>query len=133
LYNKSKNLKGKVMRVAISAVDNNLDAQVDPRFGRAGYFLIVDTDSMEFESISNPNINAMGGAGIQSAQLVIDKDVVSVLTGKCGPKAFEVFQKAGIKIYEDIEGSVREAIRTFQSKKLSPSEMAGGKPHMSIS
>jgi predicted Fe-Mo cluster-binding NifX family protein len=131
-YNKSKNLKGKAMKVAVSAVDNNLDAQVDPRFGRAGYFLIIETDSLVYESIENPNVNALGGAGIQSAQLVIDKGITSVLTGKCGPKAFEVFQKAGISIYEDIEGSVREAVKTFQSDKLSPSQIAGGKPHMSV-
>jgi len=117
------------MKVAVSAVDNNLDAQVDPRFGRAGFLLIIDSDSMEYESITNPNVNALGGAGIQSAQLVIDKGVKSVLTGKCGPKAFEVFKTAGIDIYEDIEGSVSEAIRAFQTDQLSPSEVPGGKSH----
>ena len=120
------------MKVAVSASENSLDARVDPRFGRAGFFIIVDSDSMEYESISNPNVNALGGAGIQSAQLVINKGVTSVLTGKCGPKAFEVFKTAGIKIYEDVSSSVREAIQSLKKEQLNPSEYPGGTPHKPV-
>jgi predicted Fe-Mo cluster-binding NifX family protein len=121
-------MKGIVMKVAVSAIENNLDSQVDPRFGRATYFLIVDSDSLDFESIKNPNINALGGAGVQSAQLVINNGAKSVLTGKCGPKAFHVFEAAGIKIYEDVEGTAREAVTALHKNQMLPSKMPGGKP-----
>ena len=116
------------MKVAVSAVDNNLDAQVDSHFGRAAFYLIVESESMTFEYIANPNVNARGGAGIQSAQLVIDKGVRSLLTGKCGPNAFEVLKTAGINIYENFQGTVREAIQAFQSDQVVPSYEPGGKP-----
>ena len=116
------------MKVAVSAVDKNLDAQVDSHFGRAAFYLIVESESMTFEYIANPNVNARGGAGIQSAQLVIDKGVRSLLTGKCGPNAFEVLKTAGINIYENFQGTVREAIQAFQSDQVVPSYEPGGKP-----
>lgn len=119
------------MKVAVSTVQPQLDALVDPRFGRAAYYIIIDPDSMKYESIPNPNINSLGGAGIQSAQFVINKGVKSVLTGKCGPKAFAVFESAGIKIYEDIDGTAREAIKAFRNDQITFSKIPGGKPDRS--
>jgi predicted Fe-Mo cluster-binding NifX family protein len=109
------------MKIALSTLQNNLDAQVDTRFGRAPYFLIVDTGSMEYEVVINQNLNATGGVGIQSAQLLADKGVKAVLTGKCGPKAFRVFAEAEIEIYEDVSGTVREAVESFGNELLRPS------------
>ena len=117
------------MKVAVSAVENKLDARVDPRFGRAAYFLVVDSDSLEYESIPNPNIDAFGGAGIQSAQLVINHGAKAVFTGKCGPKAFQALESAHIKIYEDVDSTAREAILAFQNNQITPSKMPGGKPN----
>lgn len=75
------------MKIAISATGPSLDAEVDPRFGRCQYFLIIDPDTMEFEAIDNTNKMASGGAGIASAQAVAQKGVQVVLTGNCGPNA----------------------------------------------
>ena len=63
------------MRICITSEGDNLDSKVDPRFGRCRYFVIIDTDTIEFEAICNPNIDAMGGAGIQSGQLISEKKV----------------------------------------------------------
>jgi len=78
----------------------------------------VDTDSSEFEAIQNPNIEAMGGAGIQSAQLVASKQVKAVLTGNVGPNAFQTLSAAGIDIYTGVSGSVKEAIEAYKLGEL---------------
>ena len=103
------------MKVAISATGNTLDSMVDPRFGRAAWFLIVDTNSKQLiEAIDNTTgKEAAHGAGISAAALVADKGVKAVLTGRVGPKAMPVLDKAGVRAVNDISGSVQEAISNF--------------------
>lgn len=107
------------MKVAVSAQKDHLDSPTDPRFGRAPYFLIVDTESLDYKAISNPNVNAVGGAGIQSAQLVIKQGVESVITGSCGPNAYRVLRAADMEVYEGAKGSVKEAIQAYKNGQLS--------------
>ena len=102
------------MIICISSQGNTLDSQVDPRFGRCQYFIIVDTDTLEFESVENPNIDAMGGSGIQSGQLIASKNVKAVLTGNVGPNAFQTLQAVGIEVITGISGSVKEAIEKYK-------------------
>ena len=66
------------MKICVTAQGNNLDSQVDPRFGRCPYFIIVDPQTLEYEALENPNAVVGGGAGIQSGQLVAGKDVKAV-------------------------------------------------------
>ena len=103
------------MKVAISATGNSLDSMVDPRFGRAAWFLIVDTDSKQLiEAIDNTTgKEAAHGAGISAAALVADKGVKAVLTGRVGPKALPVLDKAGVRAVNDVSGSVQDAIGNF--------------------
>jgi predicted Fe-Mo cluster-binding NifX family protein len=108
------------MRIAITAMGQDLDAQVDPRFGRAKYFVIADKDGKLLETVDNSaNINAMQGAGIQAAKVLADKSVDVLLTGHCGPNAFRTLQAAGIKVGVDQSGSVRQAIERFQNDQVS--------------
>ena len=108
------------MKIAITSTGTDLNSNVDPRFGRPPYFLIVDTDTMQFEAIENPNVDAMGGAGIQSAQLVANKGVAAVLTGSCGPNAFQTLQAAGVKVITGVVGTVNEAIQRYKLGQLNP-------------
>ncbi|MGB9005440.1 MAG: NifB/NifX family molybdenum-iron cluster-binding protein [Candidatus Aminicenantales bacterium] len=103
------------MKIAVSASAPDLDGSVDPRFGRCSYFLIVDPETMEFEAVENPYINASGGAGIQAAQLVAGKDVQAVLTGSCGPNAFQTLKAAGLKVIVGVTGSIKNAARSYMS------------------
>lgn len=102
------------MKICITSQGNNLDAQVDPRFGRCQYFIIVDPETMEFEAVKNPSINATGGAGTNSAQLIASKGAEIVLTGDVGPNASRTLESAGIKIVTGITGSVKDAIEKYK-------------------
>jgi len=103
------------MKIAISATGPTLDADVDPRFGRCQYFIIADPDTMEFESLENTNAMAGGGAGISTAQTIAGKGVQTVLTGNCGPNAFQVLSAAGIQVITGVSGKVKDAIQTYKS------------------
>jgi len=103
------------MKIAVSASSPGLDGQVDPRFGRCPYFLIIDPESMDFEAVENPYVSASGGAGIQAAQLVAGKGVEAVLTGSCGPNAFQTLNAAGVKVVVGVSGTVRETTRDYAS------------------
>ena len=102
------------MKICITSEGGSLDSKVDPRFGRCQYFIIADTDTLEFEAIVNPNIESMGGAGIQSAQLVSSKQVKAVVTGNVGPNAFQTLETAGIEIFTGASGTVKEAIEKYK-------------------
>jgi len=106
------------MKLCASATGNDLGATVDPRFGRCQYFIFVESDTMEFESIANPAFTAGGGAGIQAAQLVVNKGAAIVLTGNVGPNAFQALQAAGIKIVTGISGTVKEAVEKFKKGEV---------------
>lgn len=106
------------MKICVSAVANSLDAQLDPRFGRCPYFVIVDLESMQFEAIPNNASGAMGGAGIQAAQTIAGKGVTVLITGNVGPNAFQALSAAGIKIATGAFGTVRESVEKFKRGEL---------------
>ena len=107
------------MKIAVTSMGPSLDDNVEARFGRCPFFLIIDTDTMRFEAIENPNIALGGGAGIQSAQLMSEKGVTTVLTGNCGPKAYSVFGQAGIQVIVGVSGPVRNAVEQFNKGTFS--------------
>lgn len=108
------------MKIAVTSTGKNLDSEVDPRFGRAAYFLIVDTDSLEFEVVDNSdNTNAFRGAGIQAGATISNKGAEVLLTGFCGPNAFKTLAAANIRVASDISGTVREAVAAFKEGKVS--------------
>jgi predicted Fe-Mo cluster-binding NifX family protein len=102
-------------KIAVTSTGPTLEDTVESRFGRCAYFLIIDSDSLDFEPMENPNIMLGGGAGIQSAQLMANKGVSVVLTGNCGPNAFQTFGAAGIQVITGIGGRVRQAVERFKA------------------
>ncbi len=106
------------MKVAISSTGPNLDAQVDLRFGRCQYFVLVDDKEENFEFLDNEAAVLSGGAGLQAAQMIADADVKAVITGNIGPNAINVLKVAGIKAYHCGPGTVRKAIQKYQDGSL---------------
>jgi predicted Fe-Mo cluster-binding NifX family protein len=106
------------MKICITSQGNMLDSEVDPRFGRCAYFLIVNTDTMEFEAVENSSAQTMGGAGIQAGKFVLDKGVKAVLTGNVGPNAFQTLQAGGIEIITNVSGKVRDIVNQYKNGEL---------------
>ena len=96
------------MKIAITSKGKDLDAEMDPRFGRAVYFIVYDTDDGSFSVIDNEkNLNAERGVGVQAGQMVVSAGAGVLITGNCGPKAFRVLSTAGVKVYTGAEGTVK--------------------------
>jgi len=100
------------MKVCITATGNTVDAEVDPRFGRCSYFAFYDTDTKEVEFVENEWKEAMGGAGIQAAQFVVQKGVKKLVTGRVGPNAERVLKEAGIEI-SFASGKIKDIIESL--------------------
>jgi predicted Fe-Mo cluster-binding NifX family protein len=106
------------VKMCVSATSGSLDAQVDSRFGRCPYFVIVDSETMEFNSIVNDSSGAAHGAGIQAAQTVVNIGAKVVITGNVGPNAFNVLSATGIKIVTGASGSVKDAVEKYKNGQL---------------
>ena len=117
------------MKIAVSSKGPTLEDQVDPRFGRCPYFLIVNPVSLEFEALPNTSAELGGGAGIQSAQLVIEQGASVILTGSCGPNAVKVLEQGNVHIVTGVSGMVTQAVQQFAagSLKSSNTEPAAGR------
>ena len=109
------------MKIAVSATEAGLNAEVDPRFGRCQNFVIVDSETMQFEPVENAGGMSSGGAGIAAAQTIAGKGVQAVLTGHCGPNAFEVLAAAGIEVITGVSGKVEDAVKDYKAGKYESS------------
>jgi len=106
------------VKICVSATSGSLDANVDSRFGRCSYFVIADSETMEFKAVANDSSGAAHGAGIQAAQTVVNMGVKVVITGNVGPNAFNVLSATGIKIVTGASGSVKEAVEKYKKGEL---------------
>ena len=118
------------MIIAISSAGKNLDSNLDPRFGRAAYFIIVDTETMDYKAVENTqNLNLPQGAGIQAGKTIADQNVDALITGHCGPKAFKGLHSAGVKILTGAGGKVADAVEQFKNGKLAAASEADVEGH----
>lgn len=113
------------MKIAVTSTGTELDSDVDPRFGRAKYIIIVDSGAFDFEVLDNKeNVNALKGAGIQAASMISEKGAEVLLTGFCGPNAFKTLNAVNVGVANDATGSVREAVNAYLDGKLPLSDKA---------
>lgn len=117
------------MKIAVTAKGTDLEAAVDPRFGRCPYFLVVDSETLECTAVENPNQSAGGGAGIQAAQLMAEHDAEAVLTGNCGPNAYRTLEAAGVDVIVGVNGTVREAVERLKAGDLQAAQSANVGSH----
>ncbi|MCA1808204.1 MAG: NifB/NifX family molybdenum-iron cluster-binding protein [Kiritimatiellia bacterium] len=118
------------MKIAITSSGKNMTDMLDTRFGRAKYFIVVDTETGKGEAHDNQqNLNAAQGAGIQAAQAVANLGVAAVISGNLGPKAFQTLQAADIKMYLCDQVPVAEAVQRFQAGELKDLQSANVAGH----
>ena len=106
------------MKICVSAESDSLDSPIDPRFGRCPYFVIVDSETMQFEAVPNMASGATGGAGIQAAQTIASKGAKVLITGNVGPNAYQALLAAGIRIVTGAFGTVREVVEKYKRGEL---------------
>jgi predicted Fe-Mo cluster-binding NifX family protein len=114
--------KGEVMKIAVSSAGPSLADPLDPRLGRCEYLIIVDPDTMEFEALENENKTLGGGAGIQTARTIAERGANVVLTGNCGPNAYDTLTAAGVQVVTGMTGSVKDALDAWKRGEGSASD-----------
>lgn len=122
------------MKIAISSTGKNIESDVDARFGRCNYFLIIEIDKKKKEiknvkAIENTAQAQMGGAGITAGEIVAREKVDAVITTNLGPRAFSVFEQFGIEIYQG-QGKIKDVVQDFIDGKLKKMGEATGPQHM---
>ncbi len=118
------------MKVAVTSQGSEMSSAVDPRFGRAKFFVIVDTETGEFKVADNSqNLNADQGAGIQAGRNVVELGATAVITGHVGPKAFATLHAGGVQIHTGATGTVADAVEQFKAGKLKQSAGADVQGH----
>jgi predicted Fe-Mo cluster-binding NifX family protein len=109
------------MKIIITAIAPDIDAQVDPRFGRGAYFLVIDSDTLEWQAEANPAVNASGGAGVQAAQIVGQHGAQVAISGDFGPNAYEALAAAGVQMFLAPAGeplTASEVLARYQGGEL---------------
>ncbi len=121
----SHELKDDASLICITAQGPDLNAEVDSRFGRCPYFLLVNPNTLEFVALENANADAEGGAGNQAGQFIISNNVKALLTGSVGPNAYETLNAAGVEMYTGISGNVKQVIEDYKAGKLKTTQKSG--------
>ncbi len=108
------------MTICVTSTGTDINAEVDPRFGRTRYFILVDPDTMEYRFVENTqNADLPQGAGIQAGKTVAENGAKVLITGHCGPKAHKVLSRAGIRIMQaPPKASVGDAVTAYKAGSL---------------
>jgi len=120
------------MKIVVTANGQDLDAPTSPVFGRCPTYILVDTETMQFEAVANPALSAGSGAGIQAAQFIIEQGAQAVVTGNVGPNAYGVFAAAGVPVYLYNDGTVRQALEAYKAGELRAVGGPSGPAHAGI-
>ncbi len=115
------------MKIAITSVNNAIEAQFSPRFGRCDYFIIIDSDTRAWQAFANPAASARGGAGPQAVQFLAENGAEAIISGRYGPSAFSALEAAGIQAYLAEDGSVNDVLDNFLAGELETTSTATGK------
>lgn len=118
------------MKIAVSSQGTSPASAVDPRLGRASYFLVTSDDGATWQVLDHSTTAAEAqGAGIQTAQKLLDAGIEVVLTGHIGPKAFSVLQSGSMQMYGNAQGTVTEALAAYRQGTLTRLDTSDVKGH----
>jgi predicted Fe-Mo cluster-binding NifX family protein len=114
------------MKIIISASGNTIEHPFNPRFGRADFFILVNSETREWQAFPNPAADARGGAGPQAVQFIVGQGAQAVISGRYGPNAYAALEAAGIRAYLASEGSVAEVLQQFLDGQLEQASASTG-------
>ncbi|MBC8509582.1 MAG: NifB/NifX family molybdenum-iron cluster-binding protein [Chloroflexi bacterium] len=114
------------MKIAISANSNSIDSQFSPRFGRCDFFILIDSETREWEAYPNPAASTRGGAGPKAIQFIADKGAEVIISGRYGPSAFSALEAAGLQAYLAEDGAVNQVFDKFLAGELENTSKATG-------
>ena len=118
------------MKIAVTSQSGELSSEIDLRFGRAKFLLVVDSETDDFEVHDNElNLNAVQGAGIQTGQNIANLGAKAVITGNVGPNAFKTLNAANVKIFLAEKQTIQNAIDSFKTGKLKEVDQANVEGH----
>ena len=120
------------MKICITSQGENLESEVDPRFGRCAYFVFVDSETLAFESIKNDQAQAMGGAGVQAGKIVVEKEVNTLLTGNVGPNAYQTLNTGGINVITGVTGTVKDTVDRFNRGEFQTTDKPNVESHFGM-
>ena len=106
------------MKVAVAASTPELDATIDQRFGRCSWFVVVDTVTMDFETLENPGALAGTGSGVAASQLIADAGAEAVVAGSLGPNAIGALKAGGLAMFKAGDGTVKDAAIAAEKGEL---------------
>jgi len=106
------------MKIAITSRGEDLDAEMDQRFGRCQYFILLDSETMEFLAIENKAAMERGGAGPLAAKAVLDMGAKVLITGNLGPNAYMALEASGIAGFIGASGTVKTAFEQYKNGQL---------------
>ena len=122
------------MKIAISSTGKTLESDVDARFGRCNYFLIVEIENKKVKNvkaIENTAKEQMGGAGVTAGEIVANEKVDAIITKNLGPRAFSIFEQFGIKVYSG-QGKIKDVVQDFIKGKSKELTNATGPQHIGL-
>jgi predicted Fe-Mo cluster-binding NifX family protein len=118
------------MKLVITSEGDNPQSPVDPRFGRAKFFLVIDTETKAATAIQNTvNLNATQGAGIQAGKTIVELGIKTLITGHVGPKAFATLQAGNVEVYTGATGTVADAVEQLKNNQLTHAQAADVEGH----
>jgi len=106
------------VKIAITSFGPNLTSRLCPRLGSCAYLLVIDPENMKFDVLENKSATSSGGNGSQAARLLISKKVHAVITGRCRPQTFQVLSDAGVYVYLNQSGTVKEVLEKYRAGHL---------------
>ncbi len=112
------------MNICISSINDDVKSPMDQRFGRCSYFAIYDDKSDKLEFMENNNQVANHGAGVATAQSIVDRGVKVLITGNIGPNAMDLLKASGVEVYQGIGNNLEEIIKNFKEGKLTKLDKA---------
>ncbi|ADO83367.1 NifB/NifX family molybdenum-iron cluster-binding protein [Ilyobacter polytropus] len=121
------------MKIAVASKGEGLKAEIDNMFGRAEYFVIVDSENTEVKSIENTAKNESNGAGGKAVKLLSNEGVEIIVAPELGPKAVTAVEAFKIKAYKkDSLKTVEEAVKAYKEGKLIEFESASVREHSGL-